>query len=219
MILEAVLKGVGAGLWLSLMAGPIFFMILQSGIQDGPKPAIVLAAGQWISDLVYLFIAFYSADYMYGILEGNSPLQKWIPIIGLIGCTLLITMGLEFWIRTPKLEFREIETKQENHRRSRLYLKNVLQGFLINTFSPSPIAFWMGLVAWGVAEHYSDIAITIMLSTVLIMVVVTDLVKIYMAKKIRNYLKKEHLIRIRRLAGSVLILFGTIILYKVYWSI
>ena len=177
MILEAVLKGLGAGLWLSLMAGPIFFMILQSGIQEGSKPAIVLAAGQWISDLMYLFIGIYSTDYIYEFLEGDAPIQKWIPAIGLVGCSLLIAMGLDFWIRKPRLGFKNFKATHQEEAKSILYLKNGLQGFLINTFSPSPIAFWMGLVAWGVAEHYSDIAITVMLSTVLIMVVLTDLIK------------------------------------------
>ena len=59
MIVQAILEGLLAGFILSLFVGPIFFTMLQLGVEHGFRAAFALALGQWIGDLIYIFLAFW----------------------------------------------------------------------------------------------------------------------------------------------------------------
>lgn len=221
MIVNAILEGALAGLILSVFVGPIFFTMLQLGVEHGFKAAFALALGQWVSDLFYIFLAFWGAIWVEDIIGDAVKQATFVWYSGTIGGTLLLLFGAGLLL-TKSVSTKPIATAGSNtidiveHKVSKkAYFAYFFQGFLINTINPTPLLFWMGLMAFAINSKYIGGATAAMYISVMTVVVVTDCLKIYLAKAIRNKLKAHHFLYVRRLAGLVLGGFGLVLLLKV----
>ena len=56
--IEFTLTAIVTGFVLSLMIGPLFFVLLETSLTKGIKAAIALDIGVLISDLLYILIAY-----------------------------------------------------------------------------------------------------------------------------------------------------------------
>ena len=86
-MINIIIHGVSLGLLLSIMIGPVFFLLLNTSIKKGFKPAAYLAAGVALSDMMFIIIAYYGSTLIGTVNKSNSK-------IGWIGGLLLITFGL-----------------------------------------------------------------------------------------------------------------------------
>ena len=231
MIGQAILEGIATGLILSVFVGPIFFTMLQLGVEHGFKAAFALALGQWASDFLFIFLAFYSAVFVQKLVDDPVTRETFVWYSGTIGGILLMLFGLALILTKsvstkgdPKLEkvldevLDDIKTDKISEKKSKLnwhYLAYFSQGFLINTINPTPLLFWMSLMAAGVSRSFPNGAIYATYATVMLVVILTDLAKIYLAKSIKDRLKPSHILSVRRLAGTVLSVFGLILIVKV----
>ena len=57
-MVELILKGVLTGFILSIMIGPVFFVLLETSIRKGVRAALAFDLGVLLSDLIYVLIAF-----------------------------------------------------------------------------------------------------------------------------------------------------------------
>ena len=214
MIVQAILEGLLAGFILSLFVGPIFFTMLQLGVEHGFKAAFALALGQWIGDLMYIFLAFWGAIWVEEIIEDPAKQEVFIWYSGTFGGCLLILFGAGLLF--TKAVSTEGSSKINLNRVSKsAYFAYTTQGFLINTVNPTPLLFWMGLMAFAITRNYAGGATFAMYFTVMSVVVITDILKIYLARHIRDKLKVHHFLYVRRLAGLVLAGFGLGLIIKV----
>ena len=55
---DLILKGVVTGFILSIMIGPVFFVLLETSITKGIRAALALDFGVLLSDLLYILIAY-----------------------------------------------------------------------------------------------------------------------------------------------------------------
>lgn len=228
MIVNAILEGALAGLILSVFVGPIFFTMLQLGVEHGFRAAFALALGQWVSDLVYIFLAFWGAIWVEEIIGDPEKQAVFVWYSGTIGGSLLVLFGAGLLL-TKSVSTNPIaprgsntnDTQEEaveivkHHVSKKAYFAYFFQGFLINTINPTPLLFWMGLMAFAINSNYIGGATAAMYVSVMTVVVVADCLKIYLAKAIRNKLKAHHFLYVRRLAGLVLGGFGLVLLLKV----
>ena len=215
MILYAILEGLLAGLILSIFVGPIFFTMLQLGVEHGFRAAFALALGQWIGDLMYIFLAFWGALWVEEIITDPEKQATFLWYSGTFGGCLLILFGLGLLL--TKSISTEISDKIDisQHKVSiKAYLAYTTQGFLINTINPTPLLFWMGLMAFAISNNYHSGASFALFVAVMTVVVIMDVLKIYLAKHIRSRLKSHHFLYVRRLAGLVLSGFGLFLLVK-----
>jgi threonine/homoserine/homoserine lactone efflux protein len=216
MIGQAILEGLIAGLVLSVFVGPIFFTMLQLGVEHGFKAAFALALGQWIGDFMYIFLAFWGAVWVEDVIKDPSKQEVFIWYSGTIGGCLLLLFGAGLLLTksvstagSSKIEIVESEVS------TAAYIAYCTQGFLINTVNPTPFIFWMGLMAFAINKNYVGGATFALYVTVIAVVIATDVLKISLAKYIRNKLKPHHVLYVRRLAGGVLGGFGLLLLIKV----
>lgn len=215
MILQAILEGLLAGLVLSVFVGPIFFTMLQLGVEHGFRAAFALALGQWIGDLMYIFLAFWGAFWVEEIITDPEKQDTFLWYSGTFGGCLLLLFGLGLLL--TKSISTDISDKIEisQHKVSmKAYFAYTTQGFLINTINPTPLLFWMGLMAFAISKNYYSGATFALFVAVMTVVVIADVLKIYLAKHIRNQLKAHHFLYVRRLAGLVLSIFGLFLLLK-----
>lgn len=225
MIVNAILEGALAGLILSVFVGPIFFTMLQLGVEHGFRAAFALALGQWVSDFVYIFLAFWGAIWVEDII--GDPIKKatFVWYSGTIGGGLLLLFGagllLTKSVSTKPIAKRGGGTIEEEglitdkKLSKKAYFAYFFQGFLINTINPTPLLFWMGLMAFAINSKYVGGATAALYVAVMTVVILTDCSKILLAKAIRNKLKAQHFLYVRRLAGLVLGGFGLVLLLKV----
>jgi threonine/homoserine/homoserine lactone efflux protein len=68
------------------------------------------------------------------------------------------------------------------------------------------------------AQDLSQSDTTLFFSGILGTIILTDLLKVILAKHIRRFLKRKHLIWLRRIAGIALLLFGFVLLARVLWE-
>lgn len=216
MITNAILEGALAGLILSVFVGPIFFTMLQLGVEHGFRAAFALALGQWVSDLVYIFLAFWGAIWVEDIIGDPVKQATFVWYSGTIGGGLLLLFGVGLLLTKSVSTQTSDKIEIVEHKVSKkAYFAYFFQGFLINTINPTPLLFWMGLMAFAINSKYVGGATAAMYISVMTVVVATDCLKIYLAKAIRNKLKAHHFLYVRRLAGLVLGGFGLVLLLKV----
>lgn len=227
-IAQALLEGITAGLILSVFVGPIFFTMLQLGVEHGFKAAFMLALGQWTSDFIYIFLAFWGAVWVEELLEDAAKQETFIAYSGTIGGILLLLFGagllLTRSVSTKAADVVPLEgllddmnaTTTKTGPSRVAYVAYWGQGFLINTVNPTPLLFWMGLMALAISRDYTGGATATLYGGVMTTVIVTDCLKIYLARVIRNRLKEHHFLYVRRLAGAVLAGFGLVLLLNVW---
>ncbi|MEY4903913.1 MAG: hypothetical protein RLZZ292_1728, partial [Bacteroidota bacterium] len=84
--MHLLLEGTLWGIALSILVGPIFFAVIQAGIERGFRAAIILSTGVWLSDLLYIIAAYTGVSYLTVWI--NDPHFK--ELFGIIGGGILI---------------------------------------------------------------------------------------------------------------------------------
>ena len=69
--IEFTLTAIVTGFVLSLMIGPLFFVLLETSLTKGIKAAIALDIGVLISDLLYILIAYVVLIFVAFVLPGE----------------------------------------------------------------------------------------------------------------------------------------------------
>ena len=198
MIGSAFLNGFLTGLWLSMSFGPVFFLLIQTGIKKGIKEAFTLDLGVFLSDLFYIVIAFFGASI---ILE-NETYKDWI---GFIGGGVLIVFGIApFFSRVKENPSDGLKTV------ARLNVTGLLtKGFFINLFNPSVLIIWFGAATWAFTTFNGEtFPVVVYFAVTLITYFGIDVLKIYLALRLKKFINPKAMIIIHRISGLIVMVFG-----------
>ena len=94
---ELVIKGIVTGFILSIMIGPVFFVLLETSIRRGMRAGLALDLGVLISDLVYIMIAYVFYSEVSALMSGENQ-----GLLKLIGGILFLIYGVVTWFKKPK---------------------------------------------------------------------------------------------------------------------
>jgi len=206
-MLEAIISGVTLGFVLSLLVGPVFFLLLDTSIKKGFRSAIFLAVGVLISDGLYIIITYFSSVAI-GIMN-TYQIE-----IGLAGGILLIVFGVITILKKPQIKSSELDLSSPN----KSPFVDLIKGFAMNFLNPFVLIFWVGVsgsVSSGKSFSYTHTVI--FFSSALATVFLSDLLKAWTASRLRTFLKPGFLIWVNRVSGAGLLLFGVRMLYKMYF--
>jgi threonine/homoserine/homoserine lactone efflux protein len=204
-LFELTLKGIVTGFVLSIMIGPVFFVILETSIRRGVKAALALDLGVLISDLVYILIAYVFYSEVSGLINGENK-----GILKLIGGILFVIYGAFTFFKKPKEEkVDEVGNVVQN---SSDYFMLALKGFLLNFANPLVIFYWFSVITMGAknSEHAgtNENSILFFLGVILVTFFSFDLLKILGAKKLRPLVTEKLLVALNHLIGIVFFGFG-----------
>lgn len=204
-LFELTIKGIVTGFILSIMIGPVFFVILETSIRRGVKAALALDLGVLISDLVYILIAYVFYSEVSGLINGENK-----GILKLIGGILFVIYGAFTYFKKPKEEkVDEVGNVVQN---SSDYLMLALKGFVLNFANPLVIFYWFSVITMGAknSEHAgtNENSILFFLGVILITFFSFDLLKILGAKKLRPLVTEKLLVALNHLIGIVFFGFG-----------
>jgi threonine/homoserine/homoserine lactone efflux protein len=199
---EAIIKGLALGLLLAISMGPVIFSIIKQSISNGHKGGLAFVFGVSASDLTLVLISNIFTELF-------NRLLKFEKVIGLGGSALLIGIGVYF-LFFKKIKLNELGDGIEMKRSAGDYVKIFFAGYFMNTLNPSVIAFWFtwatAFITIPVNERIATFAVC--LSVVLIF----DLLKVFLANRLRSRLTQKTITLINKISGSILIVFGIILI-------
>lgn len=209
--IDLTLKGVVTGFVLSVMIGPIFFVLLETSVTKGIRAALALDIGVLLSDFLYILIAyvFYSEVASLGSKDNRQTLN-------ILGGILFISYGVfNFVKRFPK----EQNTSIQEITNSKDVLVLIVKGFLLNLANPLVIFYWFSIMT--LAHSYVETAnSTYPIFYFLMIIIVTffsiDLLKIVGAKYLRPLVTVRLLKGLNILIGIVFSVFGIFLLIRSY---
>lgn len=212
-MLSLLFQGIFFGLTIAILLGPAFFTLIQTSIHRGFRSGLFLAIGIFCSDLALVYLSFLGASQIFTNKYYNL-------YFGIIGSLILIIFGIVTFITVPKTyNNNNNNNEKEQSNKAPGPLTFILKGFFLNIANPMIIMFWVSIVTTIVVaaepeEKYNHF-ITFFSGT-LITIFSTDILKCFIANKIKQYLKPNYLVIINHILGVILIVFGIILIYRVY---
>lgn len=203
-----LLEGIGWGLFLSILVGPIVFALIQTGIEKGFQSGMVVGLGIWISDLLFITLTYYGINYVRKVAEVDG-FKFWL---GSIGGLVLLVVGIYTYFTRP-----EIPSQSLIKRSTSSYLKLFLKGFFINTLNPFTVFFWLTITGTVIIERSLDwYGSFLFYSGLLGTIIISDSAKVFLAKSIRPKLNASNLMWVRRIAGVALAVCGVLLMIRVW---
>lgn len=211
MLFAPIIKGLLLGLILSISIGPVIFAIIKQSLTNGKRSGYAFVAGVSSSDLVLLFICNVFTSLFNLVLNHKST-------IALAGAGFLLLMGLyTLFFKKLKLENMGNDGVQKVTSIKDL-IGAYFSGFLMNTLNPSVFLFWF---AWTAAINNSAGDTPnplqyklLVFGTCLGFVLLSDLVKVFLAGKLRPRLTEKSLVWINRISGIIILIFSAALLYS-----
>ncbi|MFK7783755.1 MAG: LysE family translocator [Crocinitomicaceae bacterium] len=202
--MDLLLKGLVTGFILSIMIGPVFFVLLETSIRKGVRAALWMDFGVLISDLVYILIAYVFFNEVKELSEGGSDTS----IFRLIGGVIFITYGVFNFFK--KVKERKFDANSIPASKARDYVFLGLKGFLLNIANPLVIFYWVGVMTFGAEDTggTGSWGMFFYLTIILITFFGIDILKILGAKRLRPLVTQRLLIGLNRLIGIVFVAFG-----------
>ncbi len=203
-MIAPLLKGILLGLILSISVGPVIFAIIKQSINNGHKAGYLFVAGVSASDISLVLVCNFFTSLFNTALSHKTT-------IAIAGSIFLIAVGIY------TLFFKKVHTDEENNIadkkfRKRDYAAIFLSGYFMNTLNPGVFLFWFAWTAAiladaQTAEHPTEYRL-IVFGTCLVFVLLSDILKVILAGKLRSRLTAKNLHYINKLSGLILIGFG-----------
>jgi len=204
--MDLLLKGVATGLLLSIMIGPVFFVLLETSIRKGVKAALAVDLGVFLSDVVYIIIAFVFFQQVADLAEGNDN-----SILRLVGGTLFIVYGGYTFFK--KVKESEASKEFEAVPNAAGYVFLALKGFLLNLMNPLVIFYWFSVMTLGAEDgEHRDSSMVLYLTYILVTFFSIDFLKIIGAKRLRTLVTQRLLMGLNRMVGIVFVGFGLVLI-------
>lgn len=206
-MVTAIITGLGFGIVMSVLVGPVIFAIIKYSISYGWKAGMSFVMGVSISDIMYVSLASWAS----GMLSSLMLHEK---LIGYIGGGLLFFIGLYSYFKKIKVtrNNRDVATVSTKD-----YWKIFASGFFLNTLNPGIILTWITAVA-AIAGMNSTYKISFFGSW-LGLLFSFDVFKVMLAQKIRTKLTPRNIVYITRISALCITVLGLIILIKIFFDI
>jgi threonine/homoserine/homoserine lactone efflux protein len=205
-MIEAVISGIGFGLVLTFLTGPVFFALIKTSIEKGFHAGAALALGVVCSDVVFVGGILFGSQYI-DITEHEKV------IAGVIGSVILFTVGVFYFFKKAEVNYKN--TVPSGINRAGYFFK----GFLMCIFNPSLLFHWVTVIAaastlFRVGAHHRSLDIAIMFLTILTVQFGMDITKAFYADKLRAKISVKLIHRLNEIAGIALIIASLVIMDK-----
>ncbi len=197
------------GFFLSLMIGPVFFVLIETSISKGFRAAVSFNTGVVVADVVFILIAYLSS---YQLIE--SIKEK--PALFIFGGILMFTYGLVSFFRLKK---QKIALEQEEEviltLNKKDYLGLFIKGFFLNFINIGVLGFWLAIIITiGPKLNMETNRIITFFASVIIFYFLIDLLKIFLAKQLKSKLTTQNIVLVKKFISVVLIVFGLILMIQ-----
>jgi len=205
-MIEAVIRGIGIGLVLTFLTGPVFFALIKTSIEKGFHAGVALALGVVSSDVVFVGAILFGSQY-FDI--SNQDKRN----AGVVGCVVLLALGIYYIFKKSEINYgNKVPTRLE---RTGYFLK----GFLMCILNPTLLLHWTIVITtastlyiYGVPNR--SLKIGVMFLTILVVQFGLDTTKAFYANKLRDRISVKFVHRLNEVAGIALIIASLILFDK-----
>ena len=191
------LAAIPLSLLLVFSTGPVFFVIVETSITKGAKHAFCVDLGAVLADVVFILAALFSTQSLRSSLAENP---RWFIIGGVVLCVFGLG-SLIASIRQKKTMSFHAKTLPKGN-----YLFYIAKGFLLNIINIGVFLFWIGLVVFG-ADFWFFVY-------VLLIYLLFDIVKIYLAKQLKTVLTPLVIYKVKQLVHIIILGFGLFFVFQ-----
>lgn len=199
LITSAILLGVFLSL---VLIGPVFFLLIETSLTKGVKPAIALEAGVISADFLCIIISHRGSKGLLNFIDTH-------PSIYMLAGFIIFIYGLYNILSRGNLHIRRgVNIVTTN------YFKTFMNGFLLNLVNIGVIVFWLTTVVLISSQYPKHSDFYIYITFLLLTIICVDFIKIFLANKFQNKLTDQIVYRIKKIVGIALIIFGIVIFGK-----
>lgn len=211
-MVDLIIGGVGLGLVLSIMLGPVFFILLETSIKKGVRSAFFLDLGVLLSDLMYISLAYVFVNQVAAFKENENI--YWLLIIG--GAVFIVFGFMTMRNKVPRNKNRGINP---NDLTSNNYFTTMVKGFFLNAVNPGVLFYWGAIIGRSkelekLGSFSKEMTELIYVGVILLTFFTVDIFKIFGAKKLKNVLTPAWMKIINRVLGIILVCIGFIFLFQ-----
>ncbi|TNE70761.1 MAG: LysE family translocator [Bacteroidetes bacterium] len=202
--MDIVIKGFLTGCVLSIMIGPVFFVLLETSIKRGVKAAVAFDLGVLLNDIVYIFIAYVFYNQVEELSHGENN-----SLVRIIGGLLFVVYGVINFFK--KVHDSAVDDVFNLNVRKRDYLLLFVKGFLLNLANPLVVFYWFSVMTLGAGytegghDHYT---MFVFFGTILATFFSVDFLKIIGAKQLQPLVTHKRLVMLNRLIGIIFVASG-----------
>ena len=205
--MHPLLEGMLLGLTLALFFGfgPVFFALIQTGIHRGFTKGFFLAVGAFFNDLTVVTLSIIGAHAIMNTMHKHQ-------LLGVIGGIVLMIFGIAALRHKIDIAEGEDENIKLNEPHALMFL---LKGYLLNIANPFVWLFWPTVVL-GVAAPFvtNTHDMILFFAGTLVVIFSSDVAKVFLASKIKNYITDKFLRLINNIAGVVIFVFGIVLIIR-----
>ena len=204
-MIEDIQAAIPLGFFLAFMIGPVFFVLLETSVIKGFRAALAFDLGVILADILFIAIAYFSS---FQLLENLSNQ----PGLYVFGGTILAIYGFIIYFKKQKKE--AIDTKQLATPKTN-YFTLFIKGFFLNFINIGVLVFWLGIIiVVGPSLDNNTNRFIVFFGTMITAYFVTDIIKILLAKQLKNKLTPQAIIKVKRFLGLILVVCGTVLIIK-----
>jgi threonine/homoserine/homoserine lactone efflux protein len=205
-MIEAIIRGIGIGLVLTFLTGPVFFALIKTSIEKGFHAGVSMALGVVTSDIVFVGAILFGSQYF-----DISSHEKQIGGIG--GCVILFVLGIYYILKKSEVNYKN--TVPSKLQRTGYFLK----GFLMCIFNPTLLFHWTIVITTASTLYIESVPnrslkIGVMFLTILLVQFSLDTTKAFYANKLRDRISAKFVHRLNEVAGLALIIASLVLFDK-----
>ncbi len=205
-MIEAIISGIGIGLILTFITGPVFFALIKTSIERGFQAGAALALGVVSSDIVFVGAILFGSQFFT-----VTPVIK--IYAGIVGSIILLTIGIYYLLKKPAISYNDHEPASVNR------MGYFFKGFLMCIFNPTMLFHWITVIGTASTVFHEGVQnrglkMAAMFLTVLVVQFGMDTTKAYYADKLRKRISPKLIHRLNYVAGVAMIIAAAIIMDK-----
>ena len=206
--MEYIFQAIGIGFLLSVMVGPVFFVLLETSAVKGFRAAFVFDLGVVTADIVFITIAYFSSYRLIQSIKND-------PAIYLFGGILMLTYGIISFLKTNKAKKELIENEDDEELVKNNYLGLFIKGFLLNFINVGVLLFWfLILITVGPKLQLETPRMILFFSSVIVSYLLVDIGKIILAKQLKNKMTPVNILKIKKGISILLVVFGIVLMLQ-----
>lgn len=208
--MHPIIKGVILGLTLAVLLGPALFSLLQTSIHRGFWAGAKFAFGISLSDITVLAFCYLGVSQI--LINPENQL-----FAGIVGGIVLIAYGIyTFLHKTPPIQNKNNKEEINLKIKGPKTITHILKGYVLNITNPGVWALWVTAMT-GISAGYESKFTSIFYFFIgtLGTVFSTDILKCFIADKIKNHLKPKTINGLNKVVGILLFIFGISVIITV----
>ena len=202
--MKIVFNGIQLGVLLAFLIGPVFFSIIQTSVEKGFLKGALVAMGVSISDIIYVVVCYFGLVRFF-----QNP--QFRTYMAYVGGAILILFGLYYLVIKSR---RILRAEAPASADSKPY-RYIMKGFIINGLSPMVLIFWIGTISVASLDfgYSKGVEFFVFFAAVLTTVLATDLMKAFLADKLRKLVTPKSMMIMNIILGIAMIGFGV----RLFW--